>query len=139
MNTENNNLLREFIGRNEINLVIPFSYDLGEELPTSNKIATLDNIEDEVRLEIEKGIINEVEVSIDQLDFDNDYNLLMEVVDKIESLHYSVYISSAMVYINGDNGIIVNPINVYKEGGQTKHKCIYQACIQFIKWYNKQK
>jgi len=70
------------------------------------------------------------------LKFHSDWNWLMEVVEKIESLGYSVNTSSSMVYINGDNGIIKKPINIgFKI---TKIEAVYNACITFIEWYNEQ-
>lgn len=139
MNTENNNLLREFIGKNNVKLVIPFSYELGEELPTSNNIATLDNVEDEIRLEIEHGIVNEIEVFIKQLDFDNDYNLLMEVVEEIENTrdkegnYFDVTIDSTgcVVDMLGEVIICVNT----EEQSLTKRQQIYKMCVEFAKWY----
>ena len=68
------------------------------------------------------------------LKFHKDWNWLMEVVEKIESLGYSVNISSSMVYINGDNSRIVSSFNIgFKI---TKIEAVYNACVEFIKWYN---
>ena len=68
--------------------------------------------------------------------FRQDWNWLMEVVEKIDSIGYSVNISSSMVYINSDNGRIVNPILI---GVKTKIECLYEAVLEFIKWFNEQK
>ena len=63
-----------------------------------------------------------------------DWESIMKVVEKIESLGYSVNISSSMVYINGDNSRIVSPLNIgFKI---TKIEAVYNACVEFIKWYN---
>lgn len=138
MNTENNNLIREFIGKNEVELVIPFSYELGEELPTSNNIATLDNVEDEIRLEIELEIINEIEVSIKQLDFDNDYNLLMEVVDFIEEMEinnntftFEIQKENVTIFQYGTYNMEI----IVTEGG-TRLENLYNAVLEWIELFN---
>ena len=77
------------------------------------------------------------DVCIDSLQFHTDWNWLIQVVEKIESLGYSVNISSSMVYINGDNSRIVSPFNIgFKI---TKIEAVYNACVEFIKWYNENK
>ena len=70
------------------------------------------------------------------LHYHKNWNWLMDVVEKIDSIGYSVNISSSMVYINSDNGRIVNPILI---GVKTKIECLYEAVVEFIKWYNEQK
>lgn len=77
-------------------------------------------------------------LSQNELKFDSDWNWLMPVLEKIQSLGYSINRSSSMVYINGDNGIVVPPINVYIESGTSEKKAVYDVCLSFIKWYNKQ-
>lgn len=135
---ENNNLLREFLGTKEVHLSIPFTYELGEELPTSEKTATLDNVEYEVRLEIESGIINEVDVSIDYLDFDNDWNLLMQVVDKIDNLEVKkdtfsvdIFRTSCQIFKFGRYNTELITTN-----STERIEAVYKACVEFVKWYN---
>ena len=69
--------------------------------------------------------------------YNTDWNRLMQVVEKIENLGYSVNISSSMIYINGDKGRVVNPINIGFE--ITKIQATYNVCVEFIKWYNENK
>ena len=69
--------------------------------------------------------------------FQSDWNWLMEVVEKIESLGYSVYISPSMVYINGNIGTIIHPIII--GGSLSKIEAVYNACVLFINHYNTQK
>lgn len=74
------------------------------------------------------------ETDVTGLTFHTSWDWLMPVVEKIESLGYSVNTSSSMVYINGDNGIIKKPINIgFKI---TKIEAVYNACVEFILWYN---
>ena len=67
------------------------------------------------------------------LHYHSDWNWLMPVVEKIESLGYKVDISKwensqyCGIYLNGKK-IAGNETN-------TKIEAVYNACIEFIKWY----
>lgn len=64
--------------------------------------------------------------------FDTDWNWLMEVVEKIESLSFDVVINYNICTItNGEN-------EFRHEVGQ-KIYATYQAVIEFINWYNEKK
>lgn len=69
------------------------------------------------------------------LKYNNDWNWLMPVVDKIESLGFYVSIMKSNITCCKDGGIspIFSEYN-YKD----KHKTTYLAVIEFINWYNKQ-
>lgn len=71
--------------------------------------------------------------------YHTDWNCLMEVVDKIEGLSkenetysFSITKISVRVLYKG-NRLIDLPID------NAKIEAVYNACIEFIKWYNKQK
>ena len=71
--------------------------------------------------------------------YDRDWNLLMEVVEKIENLSkegetymFSITKFSARVTYKGSR-IVDLPID------NTKIEAVYNACVKFIKWYNEQK
>lgn len=92
--------------------------------------------------------------------FHSDWNWLMEVIEKIESLdinnfakqldredvqpiegkfYLSVYDCQAeflasVYYWQHDNNIK----GLKKENGNTKIQAVYNACVEFIKWYNEQ-
>lgn len=83
--------------------------------------------------------------------YECDWDWLMEVVEKIESLktpitnnpnlkgqfeEYEIYIQCKHVVIYA-HGEITKEISDLK--GVTKIQAVYNACIEFIKWYNKQK
>lgn len=72
------------------------------------------------------------------LEFNTDWNWLMEVVEKIESLDFVFQIHHNVVNIfNGEtkeNGIYNETFQ-----GKTKIKTVYNACVEFINFYNKQK
>jgi len=76
---------------------------------------------------------------LDCLVFHKNWNWIMLVVDKVESLGFSVSIHTDTCYVahNTDKCIetIIN-ISDYKLG---KLKVVYNACIQFVKWYNENK
>ena len=71
-----------------------------------------------------------------ELDFNSDWNWLMEVVEKIESLNYVFEIKITWCRIKQiENG---NVIVLRWEEDKTKIEAVYNACVEFIKWYNNQ-
>lgn len=66
------------------------------------------------------------------LSFDSDWNWLMQVVEKIESLGVVVEIRENVCYIE------TTPNDYYSELETTKIQAVYKACVEFIKWYNEQ-
>jgi hypothetical protein len=68
--------------------------------------------------------------------FDTDWNWLMEVVEKIEN-----YNDSATLFIIEDERCHVNTQNGFEidSVGHTKIEATYNACVEFVKWYNEQK
>ena len=74
-----------------------------------------------------------------QLKFHSDWNWLMEVVEKIESLGGAVCIGNGNCVM-----IIFYLTDVMGESysktreliGETKIQAVYNACVEFIKWYN---
>jgi hypothetical protein len=70
--------------------------------------------------------------------FDTDWNWLMEVVEKIETLDdedFNFNISITGVEISNVNNF--ETIVLYNSGAN-KITVVYDACIEFIKWYNQQ-
>ena len=78
------------------------------------------------------------DVCIDSLQFHKDWNWLMEVVEKIESIKIETYKVRVDIYFNCCQ---INPthweqlISIYGNK-ETKIEAVYNACIEFIKWYN---
>ena len=72
--------------------------------------------------------------------FQTDWNDLMEVVEKIESLHVanSVVIGGKHCFINIHDKYR-NELIYFKSQENTKIEAVYNACLEFIKWYNQQK
>ena len=71
------------------------------------------------------------------LKFHKDWNWLMEVVEKIESLGYKVDI---LKWENSQYcGIYLNGKKISGNETNTKIEAVYNACVEFIKWYNENK
>ena len=73
--------------------------------------------------------------------YNKDWNWLMEVVEKIESIKIETYKVRVDIYFNCCQ---INPthweqlISIYGTK-ETKIEAVYNACIEFIKWYNENK
>ena len=71
----------------------------------------------------------------ENLKYHTNWEWLMPVVEKIETLGYTVNISSSVVHIYSDKHQI--PLSI----GTTfnKLRATYQAVVEFIIWYNKKR
>ena len=68
-----------------------------------------------------------------ELEFHSDWNWLMQVVEKIESLGFETSLTNQNFFIRIAGGNTQSGI-MYKN----KIEAVYNACVEFIKWYNKQ-
>ena len=77
--------------------------------------------------------ITNYDVEISSLKYHEDWNWLMEVVEKIESLGYRIEIVKHIcrIYLSSKETIIISE-NI------PKIEAVYNACVEFIKWYNNQ-
>ena len=74
---------------------------------------------------------------VKDLKYHLDWNWLMEVVEKIENLGYKVDISK---WENSQYcGIYLNGKKISGNETNTKIEAVYNACLEFIKWYNENK
>ena len=66
-----------------------------------------------------------------ELEFHSDWNWLMEVVEKIESLGYRIEIVKHIcrIYLSNKETIIISE-------NTPKIEAVYNAVVEFIKWYN---
>ena len=67
--------------------------------------------------------------------FHTDWNWLMKVVDKIEGYNYGAtlfIIEDEKCHVNTQNGFEIDSV------GHTKIQATYNACVEFVKWYNEQ-
>ena len=76
-----------------------------------------------------------------ELEFHSDWNWMMRVVEKIENLQdenncaiYNVQIEQCFVEI------IINHTSetIVEVDSNSKIQAVYNACVEFIKWYNEQ-
>ena len=78
----------------------------------------------------------------EELKYNSDWNWLMEVVEKIESLTDINSNGCFMVLESiGFNAkfIFDDGTRILKDNkGESKIEAVYNACIEFIKWYNEQ-
>jgi hypothetical protein len=113
---ENNRLIAEFIGK----------------VPYINK----DGIYEYMVAENAPIISTNVEDIWDWLDFrfNYDWNDLMEVVEKIEDLNFSIEINKQEK--NDYQCLVVKKNILIQEFSNTKIEAVYNACVEFIKWYN---
>ena len=77
----------------------------------------------------ERGLYNGY--FIDELKYHEDWNWLMEVVEKIESLGYRIEIVKHIcrIYLSNKETIIISE-------NTPKIEAVYNAVVEFIKWYN---
>ena len=71
-------------------------------------------------------------VELDKLKFHSNWNWLMEVVEKIESIGFTFETKKnwARITRKGENIIL------RWEEDKTKIEAVYNACVEFIKFYN---
>ena len=69
------------------------------------------------------------------MNFNSNWNLLMEVVEKIEMLGFIFSIKKNWAKITKDKIAIV----VRWEEDKNKIEAVYNASLEFIKWYNQNK
>jgi hypothetical protein len=112
MTTENNKLIAEFMGLQTI---------------TFDKTMYL--------LKWKNNLVQPKDDTI--FKFDSDWNWLMEVVEKIEDLSYSLEINKQEE--NDYQCIIVKKDIIVQTFSSKKIEAVYNACLEFIKWYNEQK
>lgn len=137
---ESNKLIAEFMGyKYYLDKLLFTGYTYESEIFSKNPIFTNNCIDSLDIININKDCI------IDP-DYNEDYNTLMEVVEKIESI-YSDFHGYFTVYISGNSCTIQgskldtrpeNSVYAYFNDSyaKTKIEAIYIACVRFIKWYN---
>lgn len=77
-------------------------------------------------------------LDLNKLKYHFDWNELMEVVEKIESLDFNFNITSGDATALINHGAIYQTL-IYRIDGTKKIEAVYNTCVEFIKWYNKQK
>lgn len=139
---ENNKLIAEFMGfkkafvRNTKG--ISYDYDLPDNFELIKETeTTIEGEWCEILLEQDYCMIKD-------LKFHNDWNWLMQVVEKIENSKYVDEFVIKKCSVFGLN-VLITPISydtfnffhcTLKD--ETKIQTVYNACVEFIKWYNEQ-
>lgn len=123
--TENNKLIAEFMEFQQTNIGW---YDAEEVLLRTEKDNTFDDLK-----------------------FHTDWNWLMEVVEKIEGLKtpitnnpnllgkfvdYEFHIQDKHIKIYAHGEVTKEVVDFNSSESETKIKAVYNACVEFIKWYN---
>ena len=141
---ENNKLIAEFLEWEKSNWFVPSKgfeirrkYDL--ELPNKLKLYK----EEEIQIEGEWGYadVEQERCFFEDLLFHSDWNWLMEVVEKIESIEYGIYqvdILQEGCKILERCRLLIDKRVGKLESDTTKIESVYLACVEFIKWYNNQ-
>lgn len=92
---------------------------------------------------------NETRFHIEQGKYNSDWNWLMEVVEKIKSLgfRYICYLTDEKSYVTFSNyteeqinsNVFIGSNGKGYETENNPIEAVYNACVEFIKWYNQQK
>lgn len=131
---ENNKLIAEFMGYYQPAEVKDdlFSFEVYSSLDECKKDYPKDEISTYYNDDIENFQL------VDEPKYDESWDWLMPVVEKIESLNYttSIYhlprtLNTVKIFSAGADVVGVN--------GETKMQSLYKAVVEFIKWYNDQK
>jgi len=78
-------------------------------------------------------ILNGKAYHIEDLNFHSSWEWLMQVVEKIES------IGGTQIFINGISCEIIFKGIVISKHSNTKIESVYNACVEFILWFNENK
>lgn len=120
------------------------------EIPRYGKYFNVDKFEDFPEItEIKNGVVQSIGVMIPVygLKFHSDWNWLMQVVEKIEALEFkgltfTVDILRRDTQVNYYGYVEINNVPfdlgsaLLHSEGTTKIEATYNACIEFINWYN---
>jgi hypothetical protein len=69
--------------------------------------------------------------------YNTDWEWLMRVVEKIESLGHDVFINTCVCRITDVGLGIFEDIECFVN--DNKRQATYNACVEFVEWYNNQK
>ena len=122
-NTENNRLIAEF-------MEFPTKTDAVDDRVLAYYIGDIIKNADNSKNENEKDVFHP-----EDMQFHTDWNWLMKVIRKIEELGNDVLITTNYIQISFDEGeqfIVIDDLNI-------KIDSVYNAVVEFIKWYNEKK
>ena len=121
-NLESNKLIVDFMGIKP-NMYSPDNYGWADQPYYS--------INEDTFEKVMKGIVSYVK-------YDSDWNWLMIVVEKIESIVFPNDVFYNLNILGGCQVYVVssNMEELVDVLGETKLLSVYKACVEFIKWYN---
>ena len=134
-NTENNILIAEFLGFRKVKGIRDENGRYYDYQMLSN-LTLIKEQEIEIESEWGYGLVEQDYIFSEDLIFHSDWNWLMEVVEKIETINdneFIVEISDCMCEITGFED---NPYFKITACGGDKKDSVYNACLQFVSWYN---
>ena len=136
--TENNKLIAEFMEFKQCKGIRSESGKYFDYWAKEN-FSCIEEQEIQIESEWGYGLVEQDLLFAEQLKFHKDWNWLMEVVEKIESLDSGTYTlvfqqKSCLIW-NNDKGEELGFFNSSFKA-ETKIEAVYNACVEFIKWYN---
>lgn len=78
----------------------------------------------------------QIKEDLKKFDFHYNWNSLIRVVEKIESLNISILIGKNNCVIEQTFG--KTPIGIGLIKGETKIEAVYKACIKFVEWWEQE-
>lgn len=121
--TENNKLIANFMEFKGVNKCVRDESGKYYDYHANHKFSCIKEQEIQIESENGVGLVEQDYLFIEDLKFHSDWNWLMEVINKIKSLDVAEY---TLIYAIDDYLI------------QIELEATYNACAQFIKWYNQQ-
>lgn len=76
-------------------------------------------------------------IDVENLCYNESWDMLMQVVDKIENMGFSVTIGAGE-YCRIGGFFTTSNVGIAIEFAGSKLNCVYSACVAFVKEYNKQ-
>ena len=136
MTTENNKLIAEFMEFKQCKGIRSESGKYFDYWAKEN-FSCIEEQEIQIESEWGYGLVEQDLLFAEQLKFHKDWNWLMEVVEKIESLGGAVCIGNCVMIIFYLTDVMGESYSKTRELiGETKIEAVYNACVEFIKWYN---
>lgn len=145
--TENNKIIAEFMGLKKVKCV---RNENGKyyDYRANKKFSCIKEQEIQIESENGWGLVEQDFLFLEDLKFNSDWNWLMEVIEKIESLEYLNKNSTSEGFDSFGIEINKNRCDITQYGdfthhllqgnGKTRIESTYNACLEFIKWYNEQ-
>ena len=134
MTTENNKIIAEFMNFPKVTNVRDSESGKYYDYQLPNKFDLV--LEQEVQIESNNGwgLVKQDYVFAIDLIFHSDWNWLMEVVEKIESINFKLPSQEYGQY----KAMKIKDALTMQYKDLTKIEATCNACVEFIKWYNEQ-